>query len=260
MSLPGESDIMTHYEDVLYEARKKGETVANKYIVELYNILRDEEHLRPEDCRAKIEQDCMDLWSKATIRKFLPEEAKNPRKSKAGRIGAERRKKLEQGQKSKSIQVIELNTDGSASTSTTINSQDVARTNPAENDSVSQEEEESRRFHAELSQELGSRALSPALLQARKFIEEKEQRIEELESLLLQQRNSNGRVNPEIYLSHVLAEKIYDTINLNRAARIPEIDFILRHDGSSIIAIQCLSGINSNSSSKKGTMEQKADS
>lgn len=78
---------MSRYDEVLDEARKKGELIANKYIFELYNILRDEENLQPEDCRAKIEHDCSDLWSKATIRKFLPEEAKNPKKSKAGKLG-----------------------------------------------------------------------------------------------------------------------------------------------------------------------------
>ena len=56
---------LSHYDKVLCEARQKGELIANKYIFELYTILRDEEHLPPEDCRAKIEQDCIDLWSKA---------------------------------------------------------------------------------------------------------------------------------------------------------------------------------------------------
>ena len=69
---------------------------------DLYTILMEEEHLPPEDCRAKIEQDCMDLWSKTTIRKFLPEEAKNPKKSKAGKIGSQHKKeKLEKEEGSK---------------------------------------------------------------------------------------------------------------------------------------------------------------
>ena len=68
---------LSHYDDVLEELRKKGEMLANKYLVELYNILRDEEKLPPRDCRARIEHDCLDLWSKATIRKYLPDEAKD---------------------------------------------------------------------------------------------------------------------------------------------------------------------------------------
>lgn len=87
---------LNHYDEVLQESRQKGELIANKYIFELYTILRDEEHLQPEDCRAKIEEDCIDLWSKATIRKFLPDEAKNPKKLKAGKMGAEQKKKLEE--------------------------------------------------------------------------------------------------------------------------------------------------------------------
>ena len=173
---------MSHYEEVLYEARKKGETVANKYIFELYTILREEEHLPPEDCRAKIEQDCMDLWSKATIIKFLPNEAKNPKKSKAGKVGAEQKKKLkeEENSKSKSVQIIEQNTDGAI----IISSQPGARTNLAENDSIDQEKEESRRFHEELKRELENRRPSPELLEAVKIISEKDRRIEDLKLFL----------------------------------------------------------------------------
>jgi hypothetical protein len=79
---------MSHYEDVLSELKQKGTMIANKYIVDLYNILRDEEKLPAEDCHSKIEHDCLDLWSKATIRKYLPSEAKDPKKQKAGKIGA----------------------------------------------------------------------------------------------------------------------------------------------------------------------------
>jgi hypothetical protein len=253
---------MNHYEEVLYEARKKGETIANKYIFELYTILRDEEHLPPEDCRAKIEQDCMVLWSKATIRKFLPEEAKNPKKSKAGKIGAKQKKiKLEEDQKSKSLQIIEQNADGSTasriSSSSLSGSSSGARTNPAENDSVHQNEEESRRFHAELNQVLESRVPSPELLEAHKIISEKDQRIEELETLKLH-ASSSGQTNSELYLPYELAEEIYDIIDVNRAARTSKIDFILRHDGSRIIAVESLSG--TNSISKKSRGELKVDS
>jgi hypothetical protein len=70
-----------------------GEKLANQYIMEPYTILRDEEKLPPEDCRAKIEHDCLDLWSKATIRKYLPPEAMNPDKQIAGKISAEKKKR-----------------------------------------------------------------------------------------------------------------------------------------------------------------------
>ena len=54
---------MSHYDDVLSELKDKGEKLAIRYVTELYIILRDEEKLQPEDCRAKIEHDCLDLWS-----------------------------------------------------------------------------------------------------------------------------------------------------------------------------------------------------
>jgi hypothetical protein len=84
----------SHYDDILNELRQKGERLANQYIVELYNILRDEEKMPPEDCRDKIEHDCVDLWSKATIRKYLPPESKDPKKRQAGKMGGNRKKAM----------------------------------------------------------------------------------------------------------------------------------------------------------------------
>ena len=86
----------SHYHQVLNELKQKGEKLANQYIVELYIILRDEEKLPPEDCRDKIESDCEDLWSKATIRKYLPPEAKDPKKRQTGKMGGESKKKIKQ--------------------------------------------------------------------------------------------------------------------------------------------------------------------
>jgi len=247
---------MTHYDDILLEARRNGETIANKYIFELYTILREEEHLPPEDCRAKIEHDCLDLWSKATIRKFLPEEAKNSKKSKAGKIRAEQKKELEdKPQKSKSRHIIEQNIDGSAST--TISSRDFARTNLAENDSVFRKEQESRRFHAELNEQLGSRVLSPELIEAQKIISEKDQRIEKLENMILQQGGSS-QIGLQLYLSNILAQQIHESVIINRSAGITETDFILRHDGNNVIGVESLSGIDP--ISKKNGLGQETNS
>lgn len=226
---------MGHYDEVLDEARKKGELIANKYIFELYTILRDEENLPPGDCRARIEQDCSDLWSKATIRKFLSEEAKNPKKSKAGKMGAEQKKiKLEEAEKSKSLQIIEQNTDGSA----TVISSAGARTDLAENDSIGQEKEDSRRFHAELNRQLVARGLSPALLEASRIISEKDSRIKELEDLIAQ--GNFRQLNSELYLSEKLAREIYNTIRIHGSKGILKTDFILRHDGHNITAVESL--------------------
>jgi hypothetical protein len=122
---------MSTYDDLLLELKQKGSTLANQYINELYNILRDEEKLPPADCRAKIEHDCIDLWSKATIMKFMPLEAKDTEKQKAGKIGGE----------SKSKKKALLLASGV--------SDDGARINLAENDSVNQNETESSRFRDE---------------------------------------------------------------------------------------------------------------
>ena len=124
---------MSHYDEVLSKLKQKGSVLANQYINELYNILRDEENLPPADCRAKIEYDCIDLWSKTTIMKYMPPEAKDTKKQKAGKIGGE--------SKSKSKKKILLLASGI--------SDDGARINLAENDPVNQNEAESSRFQDE---------------------------------------------------------------------------------------------------------------
>jgi hypothetical protein len=222
-----------HYDEVLDEARKKGELIANKYIFELYIILRDEEHLPPTDCRAKIEQDCLDLWSKATIRKFLPDEAKNPKKSKAGKIGAEQKKKLEEEEeKFNSLEVIEATSAGNGS------SDCPARIDPAETDSFSQEEEESRRFYKELYQKLEERKPSPELLEAVKIIAEKDSRIKELEDVIAQE--NFRQLNSELYLPQKLAQEICNVIHIHQSEGILQTDFILRYDGLHITAVEGL--------------------
>jgi hypothetical protein len=237
---------MSHYDEVLDEARKKEELIANKYIFELYTVLRDEENLPPEDCRAKIEHDCIDLWSKATIRKFLPNEAKNLKKSKTGKLGAEQRKKSK-GREESRVPLIEQTTGGN-----NIESIDSgARINPAENDSFNEKEEESRRFHTELGQRLEERVLSPELIEAARIISTKDQRINELEELI--RTNSDLRVNSELYLPAKSAQEIHDIIDVNRSVGMTETDFILRHDGSHIVAVESLD--NSYSASNRATQK-----
>jgi hypothetical protein len=154
---------LSHYDDVLGDLRQKGQILASKYIVDLYIILRDEEKLPPRDCREKIEHDCLDLWSKATIRKYLPDEAKDIPKQKAGKVGGEAKKK-------KAVLVAAATKDG-------------ARINLTENDSDSQNEQESDTFLSELDHKLSSSIISSELLEANKIIKDKNQWIEELEEL-----------------------------------------------------------------------------
>jgi hypothetical protein len=173
------SELGSHYDDVLEELRENGQKLANQYIVELYTILRDEEKLPPEDCRARIEHDCLDLWSRATIRKYLPPEAKDFKKRAAGKVGSENKKNK------KPLLLVAQNENG-------------ARTDLAEIDSVNQKEEESRSFHNDLDQGLSCRTIFPELLEANRIIAERDSIIERLRKEneeLLKQHNptSHGK-------------------------------------------------------------------
>jgi hypothetical protein len=151
----------SHYDDILNELRQKGERLANQYIVELYNILRDEEKMPPEDCRDKIEHDCIDLWSKATIRKYLPPESKDSKKRQAGKMGGDRKKAM--------LLLAQQNT-----------AQEGARTVLAENDSYEENKQESQTFHNQLNQQLEARQPTHELYDVSKMFDDKDREIERL--------------------------------------------------------------------------------
>jgi hypothetical protein len=207
---------LTHYDDVLQELRQKGQILANQYIVELYNILRDEEKLPPQDCRSKIEHDCIDLWSKATIRKYLSPEAKDSKKQKAGKLGVEKKKEVQ-----------------------LLAAQDGARINPAEDDSNSQNEAESRTSHKEQTQK--SAGVSTPESDIIKVIEDKDNRIKELEAELEELvKQGGGWVNNKtniIFLPSKFALEIYQTTSVNRSAGAPS-EFNLEHDGNQVIKVK----------------------
>jgi len=79
---------LSHYTEVLEEARNQATSSAKEYIPRLYHILVDEEHKTAEDARGIIEHDLLDYWSKATVGKYLPQETKDEEKVKAGVEGA----------------------------------------------------------------------------------------------------------------------------------------------------------------------------
>lgn len=83
---------MSHYDEVLKEARAKASGSAKEYIPRLYHILVDEENKTAEDARAIIEHDLIEYWAKTTVRKYLPQEAKDEIKQEAGKKGAEKKK------------------------------------------------------------------------------------------------------------------------------------------------------------------------
>ena len=83
---------MTEYYKLLNEARAKTEAfsklTAKEYVPKMYCALRNESPtLTPEDARDRIEKDCVNIWSKRTILDALPDEAKDLKKQKAGRLG-----------------------------------------------------------------------------------------------------------------------------------------------------------------------------
>jgi hypothetical protein len=81
---------LTEYDKLLEEVRIKAEafrSTAREYIPKMYWALRNENpNLTPEDARDRIEKDCVDIWSKRTILDALPDEAKDLKKQKAGRL------------------------------------------------------------------------------------------------------------------------------------------------------------------------------
>jgi hypothetical protein len=83
---------MSHYDEVLKEARAKASGSAKEYIPKLFHILVDEEGRKPEEARAIIEHDLISYWAKTTVSKYLPQEAKDEIKAKAGKEGAEKKK------------------------------------------------------------------------------------------------------------------------------------------------------------------------
>jgi hypothetical protein len=137
-------DLSSHYEIVLAELKLKREKLAKKYIPKLYRILRNEEHLPSEECRAKVQRDCGDMWAEDTIRKHLPAEAKNEVRRRAGKISAEVKKRQRDkeslstnvGNFGESSFVLRTNGDGD----------NFVGLNPTENGSVGRKEQESRTF------------------------------------------------------------------------------------------------------------------
>jgi hypothetical protein len=198
----------SHYDDILNELRQKGEKLANQYIVELYIILREEEKMPPEDCRDKIEHDCENLWSKATIRKYLPPESKDAKKRQAGKIGGEEKKKA--------ILLLAENTGEGES----------ARTILAENDSYEQNKQKSQTFHNQLNQQLEARQPTQELYDISKMLEDKDREIERLKQQTVELQVKMTKVtNGEVMLSTDLLVKMFSELRAVGGARGKELKY-----------------------------------
>ena len=77
--------------------------------------------------------------------------------------------------------------------------QDGARINPAENDSNSQNEAESKTFHNELNEKLSARVSTPEMYDV-KLMGDKDRRIQELEELVKQGGWVNNNTTKIIFL------------------------------------------------------------
>jgi hypothetical protein len=103
--------------------------------------------------------------------------------------------------------------------------QNSARINPAENDSISQNEKESKRFDEEFHQKLSVRTISPELLEANKIIAQKEMKIEQLDRLL----NERSGQSSSLFLPNNLTKLI---------RQFPSTNFILKHNGYEVTSVQ----------------------
>jgi hypothetical protein len=215
---------LSHYDEALNELKHKAQKLAKECIVELYTILRGEEKLPPEDCRARIERDCLDIRSKATIKKYLPEEAKDSKKQKAVKIANEIKKK-----KKVAALLMTQSTDG-------------AGINLTEGDSFNQNEEGLSSFQNEpIPRLMTDSDPNSELWKVKKLIAEKSTRIIELETQIKEMSNQNQNIaspslaNEVLLLPDKIAREIFHLIRetgINYTTM-----FKLRHNGHEVTAI-----------------------
>ncbi len=242
---------MSHYNDVLEELKKKKEKLASEYITRMYVILRDEECRPPEECRAKIESDCSDIWSEDTIRRYLPIEVKNTAKRKAGKISAEvKKKKANEAAMMKEAKPLVVNSGsrssschisssiGNFSSNSSHDSSNSVGMDPTENASVRQKKQGSTAF-----QEIkNSQRPEGVLTEEDYFSSLIADRLED-EALEVLENSSTGDQCMNrflLLLTSELAEQIYSDVNANRTSSkiIPE--FELEHDGIRIVSVRML--------------------
>ena len=108
------------YNGLVELARQTAIEHAMEWIPKLCEALkRENPEMSKEDIRETVANDCADFWSRATIRKWMPDEYKDPQKSEYGKKGREKQR---------------------------LEEPIPAGMNPAESSSVSQTEQESTSF------------------------------------------------------------------------------------------------------------------
>lgn len=98
----GQSGDLTHYNELLQEARMKTDeakrAVAGQFVSQLYAELR-KQGFSPFAARSQLLDDCVPMWDKETILHLLPSEAKEEAKAIGGRRSAEVRKEKSRSEK-----------------------------------------------------------------------------------------------------------------------------------------------------------------
>jgi|SRR5215216_110393 len=132
------------YDGLVELARQTAIEHAKEWIPKLCEALkRENPEMSKEDIRETVTNDCRDFWSRATISKFMPDEYKDPQKREAGKKGRESQRLeepipagmnpgAESGRKGREKRRLEEPI--------------LAGTVSAENDSVSQTEQDSESF------------------------------------------------------------------------------------------------------------------
>jgi hypothetical protein len=86
---------LDEYDVLLAEAIAKAEAwraTARDYVPRMYAALRSEDsNLSPLDAKDRIQKDCINIWSRRTILDALPDETKDSKKQKAGRLAQKKR-------------------------------------------------------------------------------------------------------------------------------------------------------------------------
>ena len=90
------SKLTPSYAELLAEVRTKVDafltSTANEYVPKMYQALRNEnQDISAQDARQRIQKDCACIWRR-TILYALPDEAKDPKKQKAGRLSQKKAK------------------------------------------------------------------------------------------------------------------------------------------------------------------------
>ena len=91
------SKLTPSYAELLAEVRTKVDafltSTANEYVPKMYQALRNEnQDISAQDARQRIQKDCACIWRRRTILYALPDEAKDPKKQKAGRLSQKKAK------------------------------------------------------------------------------------------------------------------------------------------------------------------------